>query len=65
MKKNICLTIHSLIDGGGEERMCTLLANELYDKGYKVIVVTLEQFQSQKNSFPLNMGYKTIHIKKE
>ena len=64
MKKNICLTIHSLIDGGGEERMCTLLANELYDKGYKVIVVTLEQFQSQKNSFPLNKEIKQYSLRK-
>lgn len=64
MKKNICLTIHSLIDGGGEERMCTLLANELYDKGYKVIVVTLEQFQSQKNSFLLNKDIKQYTLRK-
>lgn len=59
---NICLTIHSLIAHGGEERMCVLLANELSKRGYHIIVLTLHQFLSEKSNYKLNANIKTYTL---
>lgn len=57
--KNICLTIHSLSPKGGEERMCTLLANSLVEwGGYNVIVVCLNMFYDEIPSYDLNKNIK-------
>lgn len=57
-KKNVCLTIHSLASSGGEERMCTVLANALIHRDYNVIVVTLNQCEKEKTTFKLEKSIK-------
>lgn len=61
--KNICLCIYNLANRGGEERMCCLLANELHNRGFKVIVVSLCRFFYQKNIFSLNPGIRQYSIR--
>lgn len=56
--RNICLTIHSLAPKGGEERMCSVLANALSRGGNNVVVVTLNMFYKEQCSFPLDKGIK-------
>ena len=62
--QNICLTIHSLATHGGEERMCVLLANELSKRGYKIIVVTLNQFVNERSWFIVNENVKTYTLRR-
>ncbi|MBO5428230.1 MAG: glycosyltransferase family 4 protein [Prevotella sp.] len=57
-RRNICITIHSLSSKGGEERICTVLANSLSQSGYNVIVVTLEQHRNKHLAFPLEKAIK-------
>lgn len=61
--KNICLCIYNLASRGGEERICTLLANELHDRGYNVIVVSLCQFFYERNSFYLKPGIRQYSLR--
>lgn len=62
--KNVCLTIHGLTALGGEERMCVLLANELCKRGYKVIVVTLNQMDGETNTYALLPDVKQYTLRR-
>ena len=62
--RNICLTIHSLVSHGGEERMCVFLANELAKHGYNIIIVTLNQFHNERSWLKLNDDIKIYTLRK-
>ncbi|USX68515.1 hypothetical protein NHY66_06145 [Acinetobacter baumannii] len=40
-KKNICFLIGNLNHSGGTERVTTLIANELVEKGYNIFILNL------------------------
>lgn len=61
---NICLTIHSLAASGGEERMCVLLADALFQRGYNVIIVTLNQIDSEDNIYMHDKRIKQYSLRR-
>lgn len=60
--KNICLTILNVNAKGGEERMCTTLANSLSDAGYGVFIASLLSHQDVRSFYHIRNNVKVVHI---
>lgn len=60
--KRICFTIQNVNAQGGEERMCTMLANYLADEGYFVSIVSLTSRQSNHPFYQISKKVKVVHI---
>lgn len=40
--KNICFVIHNIQCGGGTERVCATIANELCHRGYNISIISYD-----------------------
>lgn len=54
------MLVGGLSIGGGVERVCSMLANELSNSGYEIVLVTLEK--SNQLFFPINKDIKIFQI---
>lgn len=61
---NVCLTIANISRIGGEERMCSILANELANRGYNVTVVSQNNYWWQKPFFKIGRDVKLRSMKR-
>lgn len=60
--KNICLTILNINAKGGEERMCTTLANSLLNAGYNVFIASLQSHHDIPSFYHINKNVKVVHV---
>lgn len=61
--KNICLTITNLANGGGEERMCAILANALAKEGHNVIIVSTDKPYGAQVQFEVSPCIRCYSLK--
>lgn len=56
----VLMLVNSLSISGGVERVCSMLANNLSDAGYEIVLATLEK--SNKPFFPINKDIEIISV---
>lgn len=61
---NICLTIANISKTGGEERMCSILANQLSNMGYDVIIVSQNNYYWQPVFFQIDRRIRRFSMKR-
>lgn len=62
MKKKICLNIYDINSKGGEERMCTTLANSLVENGYSVCICSFFSHSHLSTFFPVHENVRISHL---
>lgn len=62
MKKKICFNIADIHSKGGEERMCTTLANSLVRKGYTVCICSFFSHKDASLFYPVDAAVNICHL---
>lgn len=62
MKKRICFNIYDVNAKGGEERMCTILANSLALAGYDVSICSFRSHSNVSSFFPIDTQVRVCHM---
>ena len=62
MKKRICFNIYDINTKGGEERMCTTLANSLALEGYGVWICSFRSHDNVSHFFSIDTQVGVCHL---
>lgn len=62
MKKRVCFNIYDVNAKGGEERMCTTLANVLAENGYSVYICSFFSHSNLLSFFPICAKVEVKHL---
>lgn len=61
-KKSVVFVIYNITAKGGEERMCSIIANYLQEHGHRVSIISLVSHKGKESFFKINDDIRIVHI---